>query len=152
MCVCVIWSISSWNDRRKEDLRLDPYFPISMGDTKKELSLSARLSAGLRAAGCWLTCRILWHQQCHLGGIMVVPPQRLTKLHCKELCHSGPSAHLSNGLRTAALHACTGGTMTYAKSTASFEKAHQFEALDPWKDCPNFSVAARSSHTQASFF
>ena len=90
-----------------------------MGGTKKELSLSAQLSDGLRAAGCWLTCRIPWHQQCHLGGIMAVPPQS----------HSSPSVHLSNGLRTAALHACTGGTMTYA----SFEKAHQFEALDPTK-------------------
>ena len=25
-CVCVIRSISSWDDRRKEDLRLDPHF------------------------------------------------------------------------------------------------------------------------------
>ena len=51
----------------------------------------------------WLTCRIPWQQLSHLGDTMAVPPQRLTKLHGKDLCRSSFLAYLSNGFRSAAL-------------------------------------------------
>ena len=70
----------------------------------------------------WLTCRIPWQQLSHPGDTRAVPPQRLTKLQGKELCHSGFLAHLSDGLRTAAQHAGTGGTMTYARSTEALKR------------------------------
>ena len=70
----------------------------------------------------WLTCRIPWQQLSHPGDTRAVPPQRLTKLHGKELCHSGFLGHLSDGLRTAAQHAGTGGTMMYARSTEALKR------------------------------
>ena len=134
------------------------------------LRLSDNLRAAAMHAGSWLwTCR--GFHQCHLEALkrptdlkhwilqkitsgMALMKHEHTKISrlgfSIKLCHSSLLAHLSNGLRTAAQHAGTGGTMTYARSTASFEKAQQFEALDPSKDCLNFSVAAWSSHTQAS--
>ena len=70
-------------------------------------------------------------------------------------CCSSPSAHLSDGFSAAVLPAAALATAALNVSSwlwtcSSFEKAHQFEALDPSKDCLNFSVAARSSHIQAS--
>ena len=120
----MIRTISRCDDKRKEDLRLDPHFLISMGGTKKELSLSAQLSDGLRAAplpaGCCLTCRIPWQQISHLGDTMAVPTMtRLDLLSInlggtknglgislKLLCHRSPSTQLSDGLRAAAMTGC----------------------------------------------
>jgi hypothetical protein len=97
----------------------------------------------------------------HLGGTIEA------YCHCAASCYSAtashgcaasyrvPSAHLSDGFSAAVLPAAALATAALNVSSwlwtcSSFEKAHQFEALDPSKDCLNFSVAARSSHIQAS--
>lgn len=97
----------------------------------------------------------------HLGGTVEA------YCHCAASCYSAtasngcaasyrcPSAHLSDGFSAAVLPAAALATAALNVSSwlwtcSSFEKAHQFEALDPSKDCLNFSVAARSSHIQAS--